>query len=314
MEAKRTPGVVRNMEGLLQELLEGYALHEAGTDRWRSMCPFCSNGQGNTEVFITWRNGTYKCFRCQASGSPVDLVRKVKNMSFSAARELVALAPRYVPPIVGSMKLKEKGPGYPILPESEIAAYRGSCPSYLLGRGFKQQTLREYHVGYDHHQVRIVIPARDYAARLVGITYRLDFDEPGKPKYWHDNWKSSEHLYGFHLYRDVPVDALYLVEGQLDAQRMRQIGLAAVAVLGAVLHPTQVNLLHQYAQTDTLILAGDNDEAGHFLRDNAIRALTRTRFMQKLRVASYPGHDPGELHHRSQITSYPWYARLLSPK
>ena len=66
-----TKTTTADQEALLTELLADWQFHPAGTDRWRSMCPFGSHGQGNPEVFMTFRRGNFRCYRCAAEGDIV---------------------------------------------------------------------------------------------------------------------------------------------------------------------------------------------------------------------------------------------------
>lgn len=294
-----------DQEGLVLELLAKHGVHEAGHDRWRSGCPWCSSA--NTEIFFVFRNGSFKCFRCNEHGNVVKLVRKLTGMSGEAARTIALHAPRVVKRIERLSK-KAGGLGYETFGEALIAPFKRSCPVYLVRRGFKVDTLKAYDVGYDHHSARIVLPARDYAGRIVGLTYRKDFDDGYGSKYFHENWKAHDHLYGFHLWAGKEIDTLFLVEGQLDAQRLYQLGVPACAVMGSRLYDKQVDLLCSHSRAEKLVVCFDNDEAGFSAKENTLKALRKTLLAKRLHVAFYEGKDPGELNDLSTIDVRPWYA------
>ncbi len=318
--------VKRNTQGAIERLLTPYELWKSGENEWRCVCPF-HEGATNASQMRVKSSGYWKCFTCGAWGDLERLVMLMEGLTYQQAKEYVGNLPTpYVdieglpvlPPYEDRLKPKD---AYPLLSEAALVLYRKHCPIYLTRRGFDEKSLQTYEIGYDYHRSRIVLPVRDVKRKLVGITLRLDFDGTG-PKYWHDHFDKSLHLYGFHLWREKAVPELYLVEGQLDAVRMYQLGLPAVAILGSSISEAQVELLRKYARCEKIVLAFDNDDAGYKAawgsRDpqtgrktpGTVDALLRTQFRTTLSVATYPGKDPGDLRSAEQIDVQPWVSFL----
>ena len=271
----------------------------------------------NTTTFSIFSNGKWRCFKCGAWGDMARLLVHVKHMSLKQAQDFIGSAPMPFRPIeeipaLGPYRKGAKKEPYTLLREAAIAPYQEFCPKYLVARGFSRDSLKRYEIGYDVQKSKIVIPVRDWRAKLVGLTYRLDFDDDkSQPaKYWHDNFMKALHLYGFHFWAGRKLRRFYLVEGQLDAVRMYQLGYAASAIMGSEISTEQVQLLSDHCQAEQIVLAFDNDEAGFKARRDAIGKLSKTRFGQSLRVLSYEGKDPGDLDETSRVVAKPWHACL----
>jgi DNA primase len=300
---------------IIKKLLGSLDLWQSGKLEWRSRCPFHKGD--NPTVFRITAAGNWKCFRCGAYGDLVGLVMKLNNLSFKQASEMVGSGQGMFLSFADMEEMpdykdwrKSKKAGYPLLREADIVLAKRFCPTYLLERGFSEEVLSDFEVGYDQGKSRIVFPVRDVDHRLVGITLRRDFDGDG-PKYWHDHFDKSLHLYGFHRFKNRPVDNLFLVEGQLDAIRLHQLGLAACAILGSSISAAQVDLLNRYAKCEHVVLTFDNDEAGEMASMRSLQVLCRGKFSRGLERAVYPTKDPGELSSLKQISVVPWYHRLF---
>jgi DNA primase len=315
MERTKPPKSRKDVTALVHHLLDDWDLWDNGGGTWRSCCPI-HKGDNKTAFFINqW--GYWQCFKCKASGSIIDLVVRLSGLPFVKAKELVSDLPEKRVdeiPLLPAWNERPKGNAldYEVLDESILGAFRRFCPSYLVGRGFTPKVLRDHEIGYDKHQALIVLPTRDVEGRLVGLTYRLDFDMPGRAKYWHDRWDKTKHLYGFHLIANKEVKNLFLVEGQLDRVRYHQLGIPAAAIMGSQISEQQVSLLVRHARCERIVLSFDNDEAGEQAKDHAMRLLSRTRFGRRLFIAKYPTKDPGELRSISGISMTPWASSLLS--
>lgn len=311
----KKPSIRADPVKVAYRLLEKQELWKAGKDEWRCLCPFHTKGSKRKAEFRFKRSGYWNCFSCGANGDLVALVMGMEHLDYIRAKEWLQDAPSLftkledVPKLPAYKDRHKQEAAYQILPESSIALYKTQCPVYLLRRGFTEEALLKYEIGYSFHQSRIVIPTRDVNKKLVGITLRLDFDSDG-PKYWHDHFDKSAHLYGFHLWERKKTDRLFLVEGQLDVVRMWQHGLAACAILGSSISEEQVALLKEYARCDKLVMMFDNDEAGEKATREAIKALSGTFLGRRLYAAEYPEDDPGELRSTKTIKLVPWWEKL----
>jgi DNA primase len=67
------------------------------------------------------------------------------------------------------------------------------------------------------------------------------------------------------------LDSVYVVESSFDAIRLDQVGLSAVATLGANVSNTQIELLQKYF--NNIIVIADNDEAGGNMKSKIVEKL-----------------------------------------
>jgi len=138
--------------------------------------------------------------------------------------------------------------------------------SFLLDRGFKQETIKKFGIGFSIPHNAVVIPYLDTYGNVVGKTFRnLDED---KPKYVNsaedEVFKKSELLYGLDKARRHINDKVYIVEGYFDMIAMDQMGYKeTVAYCGSSITEGQVTLLSKYINRYTKIfLIPDNDKTG----------------------------------------------------
>lgn len=306
----------RDYSTIIQTLLASWDVWRVNSKQVRARCPFHEGD--NRTVFAVYNSGRFKCYKCGAVGDIVRLVMKTAGMTLVQAQAYVGSAP--VPlrtqediPKLPTWEERKSETKSKTIGEGVLGAFRGLCPEYLLSRGFSQHALKHFEIGYDAQNSKIVLPVRDHAKRLVGLTYRLDFesDRSQPSKYWHDNFPKSEHLYGFHLHAKKQLKRLILVEGQLDVVRLHQLNEAAVAIMGDSISMEQVSLLQRYCEAEELILGFDNDDAGLAATSWAIRALARTRFGTSLKLLVYSTKDPGELRETHKISFMPHQKRRL---
>lgn len=296
-----------NIDSLAESLLsdlEGKRLR----DGWRSICPFHEGADNPTSFHIT-DNGSWRCYSCGASGTTLEeLVSRRTGIPLAMAREAVDNLPgrfRHIGDVLAVLNAPPAG-SYAVLPDSAISEFMGGCPAYLVYRGFDRKVLHDYEIGYDYSDEKIVLPCRDIHGDLVGLTRRQDgHTEHLWPKYKHESFTKTQHLYGGHLAREWKGD-LYVVEGQLDAVRVTQLGARGVAMMGAYISPEQVDLLSSLPAS-RIILALDNDQAGKVGTAFAIKRLRKVpSVLHRLHIADYSTKDPGDLLSLEQVTARSW--------
>ena len=75
----------------------------------------------------------------------------------------------------------------------------------------------------------------------------------------------------FNLHRVKTADRVYIVESSFDVIRLDQVGLPAVATLGANVSNYQIDLLKKYF--NNVIVIADNDDAGGNMKSKIIDKL-----------------------------------------
>src|SRR5690606_27203714 len=109
-------------------------------------------------------------------------------------------------------------------------------------RGLTKETLKEYQFGFDKSYGRITIPIRDEDKNLIGFKARSIKDEPKyiilgdkkKPKYGFSPYKVGDYVYFAY---DIEPKWVIIVEGEIDAIKLRQQGFNAVSLGGS--NPTR---------------------------------------------------------------------------
>lgn len=306
---------------LILSILAPFEAKEEQDGVVRCRCPH-NKLRVNPRAFRIHRSGKWRCYSCNTYGDITKLLMDVRKLTFQQAKEIAAdtenlpvLHSLEDLPVIPAYAERHAPKTYPWLRDASIATFIDYCPEYLRGRGFSERVIRRYEIGYDVSRHKIVIPVRDVHKKIVGLTYRTDFDgDKDQPsKYWHDNFDKSAHLYGFHLHVDEPRPAIAVTEGQLDTCRLSQLGLASVAVMGSDMSNAQLDLLVRHAKTDRVILAFDNDEPGETATRKTIQMMMRTRFRVGLSVLVYDGKDPGELLAGMRMSTRPWHRYLVKP-
>lgn len=138
--------------------------------------------------------------------------------------------------------------------------------NYFYGRRITEASMKKFHLGYSDKQDMVTVPVHSPDGMCVGFVGRSvegkEFkNTPGLPK--------AKLL--FNLHRVKNSDKVYIVESSFDAIRLDQVGLPAVATLGANISNTQVELLKKYF--NNIIVIADNDEAGNNMKTRLIEKL-----------------------------------------
>lgn len=137
---------------------------------------------------------------------------------------------------------------------------------YFAGRSITEESVRKFALGYSDKRDMVTIPVHTPDGMCVGFVGRSvegkEFkNSPKLPK--------SKTL--FNLNRVKSSRIVYVVESSFDAIRLDQVGLPAVATLGASVNNTQIDLLQKYF--NEVVLIADNDEAGGNMRELLLKKL-----------------------------------------
>ncbi len=227
-----------------------------------AVCPACDRYGG---FYINTETGAYVCWKCDfRAHTVVGLVAQVEDISWSEARayiftrsvklrrkqDMFSLADRVRAIRPHSIVEDEPTPDVHVeLPEYYVQIYDSKrdpvwqLPRYLKERGIKARTARAWGLGYcrkGKYGDRLVIPI-DCPAGVSWTARAMSADVFG-PKYL--NPSGADHrrlLIGWHVSR-VTGD-IVLCEGPLDAVRLYQHDLPALALGGKELHDEQLAML-----------------------------------------------------------------------
>lgn len=277
-------------KGLLDRL-------ERRGDRWVGSCPIhCGD---NPHAFTIHRQlNIWRCFtRCDAGGDVVELTRRLEGGSYMAAATCLA-------------GLAQATTAHQHARCADVRETLSSRPSpfrpftrqlpldpadrFLAHKGIQPPIARRYQVGAFHGRGML---ARCIAVRLFDlegapIAYAGRHLDPQTAR-TRGKWKlpsglpKSSLLYGYHHTVHRLSRGVVLVEGPWGVLRLAQLGIPAVALLGAHLSPKQQNLLHDLPR---VVLLMDGDETGRSAAKKIRQRLPNSR------VVDLPeGQDPDDL-------------------
>ena len=155
--------------------------------------------------------------------------------------------------------------------EEELDSYRYTH-KYMYERGLTDKVIEEFDIGYDRDTDSITFPVRYwrgdhfgetmFVARRQVKTKRFDLPKDmQKPLYGlYEIWDTFGRLAVAHNIKRL--DCIYVCEGLFDCLRLWCNGKCAVAGFGCLFSEYQIELL-EGLPTRTIVLALDNDDAGH---------------------------------------------------
>jgi DNA primase len=234
-------------------------------------CPFHSNSRTPAGE-VNKRSGLFFCFSCHHITDLVELVMHFTNRTyFESSRFIKSKETTSNLELEVLNKLREK-PKYVQFDEvliqrlNQQAIDSPRAMRYFESRLITKDSVDKFKLGYSEKQDMVTIPVSAPDGMLSGFVGRSiegkDFkNTPGLPK--------SKLL--FNLHRIKTADKVFVVESSFDAIRLAQVGIPAVATLGANVSNMQINLLQKYF--NNIFVVADNDEAGGNMKNKIIEKL-----------------------------------------
>lgn len=240
------------------------------------LCPFHSNYH-SPAFSVAKDTGKFLCFNpsCDARGEFTDLIEHQKG--WDMFRSL-----RFILNNKGEEKsyeqiMQEIEASREDMPEfsAEIfqkmrSAYAVSdqAKDYMHWRGFDDDTLEHFQIGYDPNRNMVMVPMIDNRSRLVGVIGRTI---SGEKRFKNSkNLPTKKTLFNINNAKRAGSDNLIVVESSFDAMRVHQAGYPNVcATLGGTYSDYHVTQVHRHF--DGVILMTDDDEAGLKFADKIAR-------------------------------------------
>ena len=234
-------------------------------------CPFHSNHRTPAGE-VDKNNGTFYCFSCQKIADLVELIMHTTARSYFESA-------RFIKSKEQSIDLEQQinhqlyvKPDFIQFDEVTVKRLNVNllgterAKDYFNYRKINSQSWSKFSLGYSDKQDMVTVPVHSPDGMCVGFVGRSiegkEFkNTPGLPK--------AKLL--FNLHRVKNSDKVYIVESSFDAIRLDQVGLPAVATLGANISNSQVELLKKYF--NNIIVIADNDEAGSNMKQRLIEKL-----------------------------------------
>lgn len=294
-------------------------------------CPLPNhNGKRNSPSFsANLDKGIFQCFGCGAKGNVLDfaaLMEKVDPRDGQALHDVaLKLQGRFCPPLgdVAEKPAKtvpqEAGKPAENLPvlvnqplDFELQGLNPEHP-YLLGRGFMQETVKRFGLGYCGRgmlKCRVAIPLHDADGKLIGYAGRVVDDSlitednpryrfPGERKRDGKIFEFRKTLFLYNGWRiKGPVDNLVVVEGFTSVWWLDQNGLPdVVSTMGADCSEKQAELIVPLVKPDGMVwIMPDGDKAGERHVQTLLMLVSPHRAMRWLKLpdGKQPTDLPGE--------------------
>ncbi len=285
-------------------------------------CPWC----GGDDRFRFWPNeskaGRYWCRQCHRSGDTINLLCEVEGLSYVAACRQLDISPGR--PVYGRLPEKREKPQWkpkePVYPGEQWRERAGSlvdyaqkqlwetaaglvAVDYLKGRGLKEETIKQFRLGWIS-QTRFIdrvawglspgkklwIPSGiliPYCRRDQVIRLRIRRHDPDGPRYVIVSGSAAMPM-------SLAFNKSYLVvvESELDGLLLHQeVSVAGVVALGSVSYRPDYETDYFLRKAASILGALDSDSAG------AKESLTwwKMEYNNFKRWPASCGKDPGEM-------------------
>jgi len=243
-------------------------------------------------------NGVSGLFLCQSCGKKGSL-DNIADIPAPKASDLTDRIERF--------KMKNDCPGR-VYTESWLKRFNFEH-DYWKNRGFTDDTVADFQLGFDPVMNRVTIPVRSEKGQLLGVVQRVLDDS--KPRYRYPRgFPIGKHLFGSWKINNQRKVAL--VEGTLDAVSCWEARVPGLALLGSRITNDQVSLLKRLS-VRTVAVFTDNDAAGIAAIDQIHERLHATGILTEVVVyRKYWGaKDPGDLTpqriRKGFHSSLPWH-------
>ena len=154
---------------------------------------------------------------------------------------------------------------------------------YFESRKISLHAQKELMLGYSEKQDMVTVPVFDIESKCVGFVGR---SIEGKTFKNSTGLPKSKVLFNLNRSKHKRI---VVVESSFDAIRLWQLGIPAVATLGATVSRTQIFLLQKYSSG--VIVCPDNDDAGNALVDKISKHVNKEVDIVRLNK----GKDIGDL-------------------
>ena len=212
------------------------------------------------------------CFSCQKSADLIELIMHTSGRTYFEAARFIKSKEKESNLAVEIDRALIKEEQYKPFDELIIKRLHNNLLSserpknYFQYRKLNPQSWSKFSLGYSEKQDMVTVPVHSPDGVPLGFVGRSiegkDFkNTPGLPK--------SKTL--FNLHRVKKSDIVYVVESSFDVIRLDQLGIPAVATLGANVSGKQIELLQKYF--NNILVIADNDEAGGNMKDRIIEKL-----------------------------------------
>jgi len=252
----------------------GINIEKEAESEYVVFCPFHSNHR-TPAAEINKFSGLFFCFSCSHTADLIELVMHCSNRTYFEAIRFIKskeVEVDILSDISSKLVEKEEWSEFDINVIdrlSDQALSNDRAKQYFDGRKITENSIKKFKLGYSENQDMVTIPVHNHDGLCVGFVARSisgkEFkNTPGLPK--------SKLL--FNLNRIKNASRVYVVESSFDAIRLDQVGLPAVATLGANVSSKQISLLQKYF--NDIVIIADNDDAGNNMKQKILERLNNS--------------------------------------
>lgn len=244
------------------------------------MCLCHYHEETKPSLAISLTKGVFNCHGCGAHGPIRKLVQDVKGVGFMEAGRMLDEW-GFGTGVVAPTKTIFEG-----MKESDyLAMHEKGWEDYAKGRGLDVALCRRFGFRFWAEEEALVIPIRDALWRLVGARFRK---VTTLRSFWYNTGFSRQaHVYGLPFVASR--EKVFVVEGELDAVKMHQFGLPAVATFGTKVAPAQLDILKRFSE---LVVMFDMDAPGREGSETLVRALVDSGHRGVSELIKLDAEDP----------------------
>ena len=256
-------------------------------------CPF--HPEKSPSFTVNDDKGFYHCFGCGAHGDAADFIAAIEGVGL---REALARIGARDLPRVRSRPVERKSETV----DAAKAIWRGALPiegtpaaAYLVGRGIMMNlppSLRYARLRYPDGQfLPALVAALISPARTLAGVQRIFVTPDGQKARVPNPKLSLGHISGNAIRLGPPVAELIVCEGLEDALSLQQeLGRVVWAAAGA----SMLSSMQFSREVRSVIIARDNDDAGHREAKKAASAFAERGLRVRLMVPAHPHKDWNE--------------------
>jgi DNA primase len=234
-------------------------------------CPFHNNYR-TPAAEIHAETGRLFCFACQTDADLVQTIMESSGRSYFESARLIKnneVATNLAEEIEGKLKARPEYVPFDedlIIRLHEDAMASERAIEYFEGRNISTESMKRFKLGFSEGRDMVTVPVTASDGMYLGFVGRSI-----EGKVFKNSTKLPKSKTLFNLHRVKNSSRIYVVESSFDAIRLDQVGLPAVASLGANISKIQIDLLKKYF--NNIYVIADNDEAGSTMANTLLEKL-----------------------------------------
>jgi DNA primase len=256
-------------------------------------CPFHGN-RYSPSMTVSKTNGKFICHNgaCSEMGSMEELIHGTLKLNPFQTRRLINKSARETTTTFAEKMEKafQQRDKWEEFDQSKIDAMidqfwqNESAVEYMHSRGFSDETLRRFQIGYSAKKNMLAVPMHNEHGLPVGVVGR-PASHTNKRFRNSDRLPTSDTMFNMHRAKRSGAEALIVVEASFDAMSVDQAGYPNVAAcLGGNFSEAHAQQIDKYFST--VIIMTDFDDRMKHRYENC-------RFCGTVKLVDCKGHNPG---------------------